>query len=80
MNLETSANTALQCGVPQGCVLEPILFTIYTAQLGEIVERQHFVDDTQLESPCDTDEDSVKAAVKNPEHFCRDIKTLMKEN
>ena len=34
----------------------------------------------QLESPCDTGEDSVKATVKNLEHCYRDIKTRMLEN
>ena len=80
VNFEASANTALQCGVPQGSVLEPILFTIYTSQMGQIIDRyqiarQHFAGVTQLESSYDTDEDSVKATVTNLEHYCRDIKT-----
>ena len=84
VNFEVSANTALQCGVLQGSVLGPILLTIYTSQLRRIINRyqtarQHPVDDTQLESPCDTDEHSVKAKVKNLEHCCRDIKTRMLE-
>ena len=73
-----SAETALQCGVHQGSVLGPILFTIYTSRLGQIIDRyhvakQHSAGDTQLESPCDTNEDSVKATEKNLEHCCRDI-------
>ena len=34
----------------------------------------------QLESPCDTGEDSVKATVKSLEHCCTDIKTWVLEN
>ena len=61
------------------------MFTIYTSQLGQIkdryqIARQHFANDTQLESPCDMDETSYKATAKNPEHCCREIKTWMLEN
>ena len=77
--------SALQSGVPQGSVLWPILFIICTSQRGQTIERyqvarQHFVDDNQLESSCDTDEYSVKATVKNLEHCCTDIKTWVLEN
>ena len=85
VNFEVSANAALQCGVPRGSVLRPILFTIYTSQMGQTIDRyqiarQHFADDTQLEFLCGTDEYSVKATVKNLQHCCRDIKTWMLEN
>ena len=61
-------------------MLGPILFTFYTSQMGQIIDRyqiarQHFAGVTQLESSYDTDEDSVKATVTNLEHYCRDIKT-----
>ena len=42
MNFEASANTALQCGAPQGSVLGLILLkllTVYTLQLGQLIDR-----------------------------------------
>ena len=48
-----SAFTSLSTGVPQGSVLGPLLFTLYTSPIGQIVNNwgishQQYADDTQL--------------------------------
>ena len=49
----TSDPLTMTCGVPQGSVLDPILFTLYTVPLGKICSKHHisyllYADDTQL--------------------------------
>ena len=48
-----SEYTKIQLGIPQGSVLGPILFTIYTVPIGDICRKHHvafhlYADDTQI--------------------------------
>ena len=75
----------LVCGVPQGSVLGPLLFAIYTGQLGQIIERyglcrKVFADDTELYKSFHPDDQSAAAAVQSVEECCAVIKTWMSSN
>ena len=67
-------------GLYWGPTYSPCTLRSWHRSYRDHIAGQQFADDTQLESPCDMDEHSVKATVKNLEHCCRDIKTWMLEN
>ena len=80
-----SAETPLLCGVPQGSVLGPLLFSLYTRELAELIESfsvgyHFFADDSELYSRIPSDRDSALKAIENVQHCCSEIKVWMDKN
>ena len=61
VGLSNSTDIHLTCGVPQGSVLGPLLFLLYTKDVTTIIKRHGllnhcYADDTQMYFYCKTDE------------------------
>ena len=80
INNNCSKPTSLRFGVPQGSVLGPILFILYTKPLSNLIERHSisshfFSDDTQLLDSCHPDQ--IEATVRSMQDCISEVKLWM---
>ena len=78
VNSKLSQLTLLKFGVPQGSVLGPILFNLYTKPLTTLIlqhsiSNQSFADDTQLHDSCSPDQ--IDISVQSMQDCISDVKT-----
>ena len=74
---------SLSYGVPQGSVLGPVLFILYTKPLSDLIqchsiESQSFAEDTQLQ--VSVPPSNIQSAISSLETCLSDIQTWMLEN
>ena len=80
---KTSSPASLSFGVPQGSVLGPILFIMYTQPLHSLIQRnaisdQAFADDTQLYQSCKPKQ--AEQTLQTMQTCIRDVKTWMTDH
>ena len=85
INGSTSPARLLTCGVPQGSVLGPQLFSIYAAPLSKIIRNNNlmshfYADDTQIYITVKPHQEDIDAAVESIEQCVTEIRIWMKTN
>ena len=78
-----SSATGLDCGVPQGSVLGPLLFSLYTSPISDILKKHNLnfhlcADDTQIYAKITTSNETQ--CIDNIEACINDLKAWMIEN
>ena len=85
LNGVTSSSRPLVCGVPQGSVGGPTLFSIYLTGLQDIFQRHSvhyhlYADDIQIYVSFSPNQTSATQAIRNLERCIMDIDTWLKSN
>ena len=80
-----SLQTTVLYGVPQGSVLGPLLFTLYTRQLAALLDSHHigyhfFADDSELYSRIPTEPSLALNEISKVESCCDEIRAWMHIN
>ncbi len=83
INGGVSSDTPLSFGVPHGSALGPLLFSIYTTPIGDIIRRHRlnfhlYADDTQLYVTFEvSDEDNKLSSLKKIENCVSEVRMWM---
>ena len=86
IDLDKSLSHELNCGVPQGSVLDPVLYVLYTSPVADILQRHNmafhlYADDTQLYVSFSFDDDlGLQCTMSNTEKCLNDIHLWMTAN
>ena len=85
INGSTSPARPLTCGVPQGSVLGPQLFSIYAAPVSKLIRNNNllshfYADDTQIYIAVKPHQEDIDAAVESIEQCVTEIRSWMKTN
>ena len=86
----TSVPASVSCGVPQGSVLGPILFVLYTTPLSAVIERHSilhhsYADDFQLQNSATSDRlpdliDSMRLCIDDIKDWMTDNKLKLNDD